>query len=127
MSSIPSVLYGREEIRKNLSAWGSATLRLYVSDAGSVGGEFARVADTSWSESAMTWNTRPAADATPFATLGPVTSATWYDVDVSALVTGDGTFQAAASYPSGQRPLRSRTRAPERDIPLQSTLRGTRG
>jgi fibronectin type 3 domain-containing protein len=81
----------------------SAKLRLYVSDGGSVGGLFSRVADTTWSESTMTWNTAPAADPTPFATLGVVSARAWYEVDVSSLVTGDGTFSLRVTTSSSDK------------------------
>ena len=70
----------------------SARLRLYCVNGSPVGGTFYRVADTSWSESGINWNTAPAADANSFATLGAVSAWNWYDVDVTSLVNGDGTF-----------------------------------
>ncbi|HEU4910604.1 MAG TPA: DNRLRE domain-containing protein [Actinomycetes bacterium] len=79
-----------------------ARLRVYVQDAGPAGGVFSRVADTSWSESAMTWLNQPAADGT-LATLGQVRSRTWYEVDVSALVTGDGVVSVRVSTPSSDK------------------------
>ena len=66
-------------------------LRLYTIDASAVGGRFHRVADSSWSESTVTWNNSPAADSTPFATLGAVTVGSWYDISLASLLTGDGT------------------------------------
>jgi chitodextrinase len=51
----------------------------------------------------MTWNTKPPADAAPFASLGAVTASTWYDVDVSSLVTGDGVFSVRVSSPSSNK------------------------
>jgi hypothetical protein len=68
------------------------TLRLYCLDASVTGGDFYRVADNSWQENTVTWNTQPAADATPLASLGAVSVNTWYEVDLSSLVTGDGTY-----------------------------------
>jgi acid phosphatase type 7 len=38
------------------------------------------------------WNTEPAADPTLRASLGAVSVNTWYEVDLSSLVTGDGTY-----------------------------------
>jgi parallel beta-helix repeat protein len=68
----------------------SATLRLYTTNSSPVGGSFYLVSDTSWSESSVTWNTAPAADPTPFTSLGAVNSGSWYDVDFSSIITGDG-------------------------------------
>jgi hypothetical protein len=57
-----------------------------------VGGTFRRVADTTWTEGSVTWNTAPAADAATIGSLGAVAAQTWYEVDVKALVAGDGTY-----------------------------------
>lgn len=70
----------------------SVKLRLYCVDPSPYGGEFHRVADTSWSETGVNWNNAPPADSTVLATLGKVVAATWYEVNVTPLVTGDGTF-----------------------------------
>jgi hypothetical protein len=70
----------------------NAKLRLYVSDNGSSkGGSVAKTSNTSWSETTVNYNTRPALDATTLATLGAVNIGSWYDFDVTPAVTGDGT------------------------------------
>jgi chitodextrinase len=80
----------------------SAKLRLYCSDPGGSGGVFKRVADTSWVESSVTWANAPAADAATIGSLGAVTAGNWYEVDVTSLVTGDGTFSLRASSTSNE-------------------------
>ena len=70
----------------------SVTLRLFCLDASDKGGDFYRVADNSWQENTVTWNTEPPADPTSLASLGAVGANTWYEVDLSSLVTGDGTY-----------------------------------
>ncbi|HLO34186.1 MAG TPA: DNRLRE domain-containing protein [Anaerolineales bacterium] len=70
----------------------SVKLRLYCVDPSSFGGEFHRVADTSWSEGSVNWNTAPVADAGILTSLGRVSANTWYEVDVTSLVNGDGTY-----------------------------------
>lgn len=70
----------------------SAKIRLYVTNASVNGGSFYRTADTAWSETAVNWNTGPAADTTPFATLGSVTAGQWVEVDASSIIKGDGTY-----------------------------------
>jgi Big-like domain-containing protein/fibronectin type III domain protein len=71
----------------------SAKLRLYVSDNASVkGGSVARMSDTSWQERTVTYNTRPAIDGAALSSLGAVNLATWYDLDVTPAVRGDGTL-----------------------------------
>jgi len=70
----------------------SAKLRLFNVDASGSGGDFHRVADNLWSESTVTWNTAPAGDAAVLASLGSVVANSWYEVDVTALISGDGTY-----------------------------------
>ncbi len=70
----------------------SAKLRLYDVNSSNTGGSFYPAADNGWTESGVTWDTAPAADATAVATLGPVTSGTWYEVDLTSLIIGDGTY-----------------------------------
>ena len=67
-------------------------LRLYCLDASPKGGDFFRVANNSWQENTVTWNTQPLADPTSIASLGAVIASTWYEVDLSSLVTGNGTY-----------------------------------
>jgi hypothetical protein len=70
----------------------NAKLRLYCKNASPFGGEFHRVADTTWSEGSVNWNNAPAADSNTLATLGSVSAENWHEVDVTSLVTGDGIF-----------------------------------
>jgi hypothetical protein len=70
----------------------NAKLRLYCVDPAPVGGTFYRVADIPWSEGTVNWNTAPVADASSLGTLGAVAAGNWYEVDVTSLVNGDGTF-----------------------------------
>jgi hypothetical protein len=74
----------------------NAKLRLYCVDPSPFGGEFHRVADASWSEGTINWNNAPIADLNSIATLGKVVASAWYEVDVTSLVTGDGTFSLKA-------------------------------
>lgn len=62
----------------------SATLRLRASTSGSVGPQAVRtVSDVMWSESALTWQTRPAVGSS-IGTLGATSTNTTYDVPLSA-------------------------------------------
>jgi hypothetical protein len=84
-------------LKFNLSGIGnqpilSATLRLYCADGSPFGGEFHRVADTTWNEGTVNWNTAPAADAAVVGSLKKVVAGNWYEVDVTSLVNGDGTY-----------------------------------
>ena len=70
----------------------SAKLRLFCVNASPYGGDFHMVADSTWSEGTVNWNNAPPADPGSLGILGKVVVGTWYEVDVTALVTGDGTF-----------------------------------
>jgi hypothetical protein len=74
----------------------SAKLRLTVGsttyDDSTYGGDVYGVADNSWSESTVTWNTKPAAGTTKVGSIATsVALNTTYTVNVTPLVTGDGT------------------------------------
>lgn len=66
----------------------------------SKGGVFKAVSNTSWSETGTTWNNRPALDGATLGTLGSVVKDTWYEIDVTSVVTGNGTFSFGASSTS---------------------------
>jgi hypothetical protein len=78
----------------------SVKLRLYCIDPSSFGGNFQRVADTSWSESGVTWNTAPVADSASLGSIGKVVASTWYELDVTPLLSGDGTVSLRVSSTS---------------------------
>jgi uncharacterized repeat protein (TIGR01451 family) len=79
----------------------SATLRLYcVGGAVTSGGDFHGAADNGWLESTVTWNTAPVAGAITVGSLDAVSPGNWYDVDVTPLVTGDGTYSLRITSPS---------------------------
>jgi hypothetical protein len=65
---------------------------LYNIDASNLGGELQAVAESNWSESTITWNNAPGNSSQTVASLGKVLANTWYDLDVTSQVTGDGTF-----------------------------------
>ena len=68
----------------------SATLRLFNVDRSPFGGEFLMMTDSNWSESTVTWENAPAADGASIGSLGNVDAGNWYEIDVTAMVTGDG-------------------------------------
>ena len=78
----------------------AAHLRLYNVDAAPRGGDFRPLADLSWNEQAVTWNTAPATGAQPVASLNGVSKGLWYEVDVRPLVTGDGPVGLAITSPA---------------------------
>jgi hypothetical protein len=68
----------------------AARLRLYNVDAAPRGGDVRPLDDRSWNEQTVTWDTAPATDELPVASLDGVSKNLWYEVDVTELVTGDG-------------------------------------
>jgi hypothetical protein len=70
----------------------SVKLRLYCVDGSPFGGEFHRVADTTWSEGSVNWNTAPSSDTGILTSLGKVSANTWYEVDITSFVSGDGMY-----------------------------------
>ena len=77
----------------------SATLRLFCTNKSDVGGEFHQT-DNDWSEDTVTWDTAPLATREVVASLGPVAKLTWVDVDLTSLITEDGTYSLRIMSPS---------------------------
>jgi len=79
-----------------------ATLRLFCVDSSSVGGTFYAAAETNppWREGTVTWATAPVAGEI-YGSLGAVKSGTWYEVDLTALVTTNGTYSLRIKNASG--------------------------
>ena len=76
----------------------SVTLRLYCVNASNKGGDFAELSND-WQENSVTWNSAPAPGA-QVGSLGAVATGTWYEVDVSSYVNGDGTFSFSVTSTS---------------------------
>ena len=91
--------YVRFTVSGLTSAPTSVQLQLYSYSA-SATGVAVRTAGSDWSESGITWTTAPAPSATTVATLAPLTANTWAAADVSAVVTGDGTYTFALTTTS---------------------------
>jgi PKD repeat protein len=68
-----------------------AKLRLLVADSSPDGGRIHTVANT-WTETGITWDNAPVISGTALSSVGPVTIGTWIEFDVSAAVTGNGTY-----------------------------------
>src|SRR5262249_33897485 len=77
----------------------SAKLRLVVTNDSTAGGTFNRVSNTSWSEG-ITWANKPAVDGAQIASLGAVAMGAIVEVDLTGVVTGNGTYSFAISLPS---------------------------
>ena len=81
----------------------SAKLRLRTISGNSGsnnGGTFKSVSSNSWSETGTTWNNQPAIDGATLGSIGSVVASTWYEVNVTAFVTGNGTFSFGATSAS---------------------------
>jgi hypothetical protein len=69
----------------------NATLRLFVTN-GSSNGPSIYGTDNSWTETHINWNNRPAPTTGVIANLGTATAGTWAEYNVTAYVTGNGTY-----------------------------------
>lgn len=81
-----------------------ATLRIHADDVSGAesnnGGTFRAMSNTTWSETAVTWNAQPGIDGATLGSLGSVSRNTWYEVNVGALITGNGTFSIGVTSSS---------------------------
>jgi len=73
----------------------NAILRVFVSTNATNNGPAVYLADNSWAESGMSWNTKPALLSGPSDNKGALTTNTWVDYDVSSLMSGNGTYTFA--------------------------------
>ena len=69
----------------------SAKLKLHNVDASARGGDLYSVG-SAWSEKTVTWNNAPVPSASVIARLPAVTAGSPYEVDLTSLVRGDGTY-----------------------------------
>jgi len=64
------------------------------------GGTFKKMTNTSWSETSTTWNNQPVIDGATLGSIGAVVKNTWYEINVTSAVTGNGTFSFGATSSS---------------------------
>ncbi|PWR06676.1 hypothetical protein DKT69_36485 [Micromonospora sicca] len=69
-----------------------ARLKIWVAAGSSTGFVVRPVADSTWSETLTSWNNAPPIDNTSIAATGRTTTGTWVTLDVTPLVSGNGTF-----------------------------------
>ncbi len=72
----------------------SAKLRIYTT-SGTANGPAVYAANNSWSETAITWNTRTARSGGPIDDKGTIGTGTWTEFNVLPVVAGDGTYTFA--------------------------------
>ena len=77
----------------------SAKLRIYAESNNNRGFQVRPVSSNSWGESSINFGNAPAVGAV-IATSGATTAGTWYTLDVSSLVTGDGLVSFALTSTS---------------------------
>ena len=75
----------------------AATLRLYCTDSSDSGGTFKTTMVTDWKEEHVTWSNAPIADGINIGSIGPVSTATWYEIDLNALFSSGNAFSGALS------------------------------
>ncbi len=77
----------------------SVSLRVFANSSQSVGYSVFSVADTSWGETAINFSNAPALGSATGSS-GPTTAGTWTTVNVTPLVTGNGTISIALTTTS---------------------------
>jgi hypothetical protein len=79
----------------------SAKLRLHVDDVSGAespaGGTYSLMNNTSWTESAVTWNAQPAIDGVALGALGSVARNAWYEIDVTGKIAAGGIISIGGS------------------------------
>ena len=73
----------------------SVKLRIWNVDPSTTGGITLHSVTGAWDEAAVNFNTFPAFNATAIGSLGAVTANAFYDIDVTSVVTGEGTYNFA--------------------------------
>ncbi len=75
-----------------------ATLRIYATSTSSTGFTVSGVSDTSWGEKTINYNNMPAIDGGAAGSSGQIkTSNTWISINVTALISGNGTYSMAVT------------------------------
>jgi hypothetical protein len=74
----------------------TARLRLFANNPTTDGPQLQRSVGT-WTEAGLTWNNRPSPSGAALGDLGAVNTDSWVELDVTAAVTGNGTYDFALS------------------------------
>jgi len=72
-----------------------ALLRVRANAAHAVGFQVRKVNNTTWSESTINYSTAPSVSSTVTASSGALTAGAWTSVNVTPLITGNGTYSVA--------------------------------
>ncbi len=116
--------YVRFNVSNLSGAVQNAKLRLYATSA-TVLGPTVYMASSSWTETGITWNTRPARTSGVIASGSSIAANTWVEYDVTSALQGNGTytFDLAAASSDGVDfgPRESGTQAPQLVVTTAST------
>ena len=72
-----------------------ATLKLFALDGSSAGYQVRKVTDNTWGEKTITYSNAPTVSTTVTGTSGAFSASTWTNVDVTSVITGNGTYSFA--------------------------------
>lgn len=70
----------------------NATLKVYISNSTPNTISVYRSIPNTWNESTVTWDDAPISDVTPLAVVSWASSGVWSNIDITSLITGDGTY-----------------------------------
>ena len=94
----------------------NARLRVYITTNNSANGPAAYTAGNSWNETGITWNNRPTRTSGALDNKGATSRSSWVEYNVTAAVTGNGTYTfvlAADSSDAIRFSSREGSRSPE--------------
>ena len=101
----------------------NARLRVYITSNNSANGPAAYAANNSWTETGITWNNRPARTSGVLDNKGATSKNSWLEYNVTAAVTGNGTYSfvlVADSADAIRFSSREGSRAPELVVTLNA-------
>jgi hypothetical protein len=74
------------------------TLRIFANSAASAGAVASNVSDNSWTESTVNYNNAPPV-GNALGSSGTIGAGTWISIDITAYITGNGTYNLALITP----------------------------
>ena len=77
-----------------------ATLRIFANSASSSSIVASAVSNNTWTETGLTYNNAPPLGSS-LGSASPVTAGAWISIDITAYITGDGTYNLAVTTPGG--------------------------
>jgi hypothetical protein len=75
-----------------------ATLRIFANSASSASVVASAVSNNTWTESTINFNNAPPLDSA-LGAASPVTAGAWISIDITAYITGNGTYNLALTTP----------------------------